>query len=290
MQLMPHILCNLWQCILSVGAWSRSMESEQTGGPSDGRKYCLPCEHLWKIDDKITKTCESIPSDQRDQNFTRTLASNKSYTESMAILLNRRVQAKINGKSWTKLEWSIWLSDLQAVENGFEKLRNSPAAWCCHHHVWQWGWCFGAWMPPPFCTRSSWSYCAQIVLFLFRQTRVLYSTGHESRQYAPEQTSAAPPGVFWTWVGPYVDNAQPPQCCSVLAWLQTSRCRPPLLQSPPWWSIVLLQGWPLLWLRPLLLHCLVTCVAVPSGAHLHSSWGPSSMWQPPWLWSVGPQR
>ncbi len=104
------------------------MESEQTGGPSDGRKYCLPCEHLWKIDDKITKTCESIPSDQRDQNFTRTLASNKSYTESMAILLNRRVQAKINGKSWTKLEWSIWLSDLQAVENGFEKLRNSPAA------------------------------------------------------------------------------------------------------------------------------------------------------------------
>ncbi len=92
--------------------------------PSDQSAGSAPipeeCEHLWQVHNGLVALCEGVPDEQKDRCFTRTIASNATYTETLALLLNKRLRDE-NKRSWSRREWSGWLKDLQKAENGYEQ-------------------------------------------------------------------------------------------------------------------------------------------------------------------------
>ncbi len=79
------------------------------------------CKHLWEIHDYFIGLCAQVPEEQQTKKFKRVQATHKSYTESLSLLLEKRLQDEAQGKSWSKRMWANWLKKMQSVEDNYEK-------------------------------------------------------------------------------------------------------------------------------------------------------------------------
>ena len=79
------------------------------------------CKHLWEIHDYLIGLCAHVPEEQQTKKFKRVQSTHESYTESLSLLLQRRLQDEAQGKSWTKRIWANWLKKMQSVEDNYEQ-------------------------------------------------------------------------------------------------------------------------------------------------------------------------
>ncbi len=62
-----------------------------------------------------------LPEEQQTKKFKRVQSTHKSYTQSLALLLEKRLQDEAEGKSWSKRIWANWLKKLQSGEDNYEQ-------------------------------------------------------------------------------------------------------------------------------------------------------------------------